>query len=56
VTEDPGQHKWEELKDTGCSVKTYRMRVPGGWLYRHGGDLMCFVPLVKVDPKKPRVK
>lgn len=37
-------HKWEQVNPVGG---TYRMKVPGGWLYRDrtpDGVAMCFVP------------
>lgn len=48
----PVYHEWEVIALTdGESTETARMRVPGGWLYRHSylstsaiPDTMCFVP------------
>ena len=40
--------QWESLGDTRSDVTTYRMAVPGGWLYRcilgQVGIAMAFVP------------
>lgn len=33
-------HKWTNIDGNS----TYRMEVPGGWLYRYGNDAMVFVP------------
>jgi hypothetical protein len=55
------QHDWEVVFDRGPNAadkdRTYRMRVPGGWIYRHWdpprgenqsvSNSMVFVP----DPK-----
>ena len=46
-------HQWEIVsqgRDPGENASTYRMRVPGGWLYRHQPNItsppssMAFVP------------
>lgn len=45
---------WEPVED---AATTWRLAVPGGWLYRHVypadqaplGEVMCFVP----DPRAP---
>ena len=50
-------HKWEIVSqgDRGENATTYRMRVPGGWLYRYQPNItsppssMAFVP----DPAQP---
>ena len=35
-------HEWEMVEESG---PTWRMRVPGGWIYQVSGDQLCFVPL-----------
>ncbi|WP_164850035.1 hypothetical protein [Sinorhizobium meliloti] len=42
-------HEWETVQATGWSnmPSTYRMKVPGGWLYRYGNTAdssIVFVP------------
>ena len=50
---DDKQHEWETIQEMTAGEfghpweATYRMRVPGGWLYRFEGqktDGMTFVP------------
>lgn len=39
-------HDWKALEDAIGRPAVYRLRVPGGWLYRlPGGDPLTFVPL-----------
>ena len=47
----PDDAGWQTLEDTRSDVTTYRMPVPGGWLYRcivgsasTGAVAMAFVP------------
>jgi hypothetical protein len=40
-----GKHTWEEVTDD--PVSTYRLRVPGGWLYTADGNV-AFVPVPTV--------
>lgn len=56
----PSIEKWETVAgdDRDCSY-TQRLKVPGGWLYRHGfrdreGGSMCFVPEPFVSSWKGR--
>lgn len=42
-------HEWQTVNDSRSTYvpSTYRMKVPGGWLYRYGGtndSTMVFVP------------
>lgn len=40
-------HEWRCVADQGYSYGTYRMKVPGGWLYRYGSTAdssIIFVP------------
>ena len=47
-------HQWKEIEgaDPDAPSRTFRMRVPGGWLYRYSSrrsnvplpDCMAFVP------------
>lgn len=45
------QHKWEQVDGGGSlgggvvHLPTWRMRVPGGWVYRYGNELSTFVPM-----------
>ena len=51
--QQPPVHKWEIVSQgsgPGENASTYRMRVPGGWLYRYQPNItsppssMAFVP------------
>lgn len=38
---------WEKIDTPGDPSNLYRLKVPGGWLYRVGfslGQTLCFVP------------
>ncbi|TCV62320.1 hypothetical protein [Neorhizobium sp. S3-V5DH] len=40
-------HRWEVVESPGYGAATYRMKVPGGWLYRYGNERdssLVFVP------------
>ena len=51
-------HKWEVVSqgEFGDNATTYRMRVPGGWLYRYQPNItsppssMAFVPDPALNP------
>lgn len=43
-----GKHEWEVVTQEGSSHPTTRLRVPGGWLYRHGSHV-SFVPMPEVS-------
>ena len=46
----PELHHWEAL-DGSCL--TFRMAVPGGWLYRFVGEGLCFVPQPEIVGLQP---
>ncbi len=41
--------EWEEIEETTGELYTRRMRIPEGWLYRHGNTAMVFVPEPKTS-------
>lgn len=50
-----GEHEWEPVHYALGNGKTSRLRVPGGWLYRHtygANDVIAFVPMPEVVKHK----
>lgn len=46
-----GAHSWELVTESGKGSDqsaTYRLRVPGGWLYADEGGASTFVPMPEV--------
>lgn len=49
--DEPNKTKWELVEAENGRFATVRLPVDGGWIYRYGGEAMCFVP-APVPPRE----